>query len=169
MNELWSEMANRTEPYQPGEQATGLDCIKLNTNENPYPPSPRVFEALQQALSSDLRKYPEADPQELRQTLADFHEVTAEQIFIGNGSDEVLAFAFMAFFSTSKPILFPKITYSFYPTYAALFNIPYTCVPLCKNFTLDVEALSKSEGESSFRIQTHRRGLYHHFNRLNES
>lgn len=146
MNELWSDMALRTEPYKPGEQANGKEWIKLNTNENPYPPSPMVFEELQQALTSDLRKYPESDPEKLRIALADLHTVSADQVFIGNGSDEVLAFSFMAFFSPGKTIRFPEITYSFYPTYAALFTIPYEPIPLREDFTLNTEAFYKSEG-----------------------
>ncbi|REB06462.1 histidinol-phosphate transaminase [Sporosarcina sp. BI001-red] len=146
MNELWSDMVQRTEPYTPGEQANGEDWIKLNTNENPYPPSPRVFKALQQALTSDLRKYPESDPEKLRYALAELHQVSADQVFIGNGSDEVLAFSFMAFFTPGKPIVFPAITYSFYPTYAALFNIAYDPIPLQEDFTLNEKAFYKSEG-----------------------
>lgn len=146
MNELWSDMVRRTEPYTPGEQANGEGWIKLNTNENPYRPSPMVFEALQQALTSDLRKYPESDPEKLRVALADLHDVSADQVFIGNGSDEVLAFSFMAFFTPGKTIRFPAITYSFYPTYAALFNIPYETIPLQEDFALNAEAFYKSEG-----------------------
>lgn len=146
MNALWSDMVKRTEPYTPGEQVNGEEWIKLNTNENPYPPSPRVFEALQQELTSNLRKYPESDPKELRNTLAELHQVSADQVFIGNGSDEVLAFSFMAFFSPGKPIVYPAVTYSFYPTYAAIFNISYDTIPLQEDFTLDEKALYKSEG-----------------------
>lgn len=146
MNNLWSDMVKRTEPYTPGEQVNGAEWIKLNTNENPYPPSPHVLEALQKALTPNLRKYPEADPKELRNTLAELHQVSANQVFIGNGSDEVLAFSFMAFFSPNKSIVFPSITYSFYPTYAALFNISYDTIPLQEDFTLDVEAFFQSEG-----------------------
>ncbi|WP_025786231.1 histidinol-phosphate transaminase [Sporosarcina sp. D27] len=146
MNELWSDMVRRTEPYTPGEQANGEGWIKLNTNENPYRPSPMVFEALQHALTSDLRKYPESDPEKLRVALADLHDVSADQVFIGNGSDEVLAFTFMAFFTPGKMIRFPTITYSFYPTYAALFDIPYEPIPLKEDFSLNAEAFYKSEG-----------------------
>ena len=146
MNELWSGMVRRTEPYIPGEQVNGEGWIKLNTNENPYKPSPLVFEALQQALTSDLRKYPESDPEKLRVALADLHHVSADQVFIGNGSDEVLAFSFMAFFTPGKMIRFPAITYSFYPTYAALFNIPYERIPLQEDFALNAEAFYQSEG-----------------------
>ncbi|MGG0644839.1 histidinol-phosphate transaminase [Sporosarcina gallistercoris] len=146
MNALWSDMVKRTEPYTPGEQVNGEEWIKLNTNENPYPPSPRVFEALQQELTSNLRKYPESNPEELRNALAELHQVSADQVFIGNGSDEVLAFSFMAFFSPEKPILFPAITYSFYPTYAALFDISHAAIPLQEDFNLDEKAFCNSEG-----------------------
>nr|WP_285851283.1 histidinol-phosphate transaminase [Sporosarcina aquimarina] len=139
-------MVRRTEPYSPGEQANGEGWIKLNTNENPYRPSPMVFEALKHALTSDLRKYPESDPEKLRVALADLHDVSADQVFIGNGSDEVLAFSFMAFFTPGKTIRFPAITYSFYPTYAALFTIPYEPIPLKEDFTLKAEAFYMSEG-----------------------
>lgn len=146
MTELWSDMARRTKPYKAGEQINTKDTIKLNTNENPYPPSPRVFEALQKVLTADLRKYPESDPEKLRNALGDYHNVSAKQVFVGNGSDEVLALSFMAFFTPGKSILFPSVTYSFYPTYAALFDIQYNEVPMGKDFTLNEEAFYQSAG-----------------------
>lgn len=146
MNNLWSSMAKRAEPYVPGEQLNKENIIKLNTNENPYPPSPKVIKAIEQEVGKDLRLYPTPTMDELKQSIANFYNVHKENVFVGNGSDEVLAFSFMAFFEPGKEILFPEITYSFYPVYAKLFNITYKKVPLTKDFQLDVEQFFNSEG-----------------------
>ncbi|MCM3743728.1 histidinol-phosphate transaminase [Sporosarcina luteola] len=146
MNRLWSEMVKRTEPYVPGEQLNDPDIIKLNTNENPYPPSPRVKEAIVEELEGKLRLYPSPTADELRQAIAETYDLSTDGVFVGNGSDEVLAFSFMAFFHPGKPIRFPNITYSFYPVYAKLFNIPYELVRVNEDFTLPAESFFGSEG-----------------------
>lgn len=138
-------MAHRTDPYIPGEQVNE-EVIKLNTNENPYAPSPRVLEAIRNEVTKDLRLYPSPTMDLLREKIAEYYDVEKENVFVGNGSDEVLAFSFMAFFEQDAPIKFPAISYSFYPVYAKVFNIPYEQVPLHDDFTLDVEAFYSSEG-----------------------
>lgn len=139
-------MAKRTEPYIPGEQLEGLDIIKLNTNENPYPPSPKVVTAITAEMQRGLQLYPSATAQSLRAIIAKRNGLQANQVFIGNGSDEVLAFSFMAFFEPGQTIRFPAISYSFYPVYAKLFDLSYDEIPLSDDFTLLPELFSNSEG-----------------------
>lgn len=146
MNKFWSAAVKRTEPYVPGEQMNDPDVIKLNTNENPYPPSPKAIEAMKRAVEKDLQKYPSPTADTLRQAIADINGVQKENIFVGNGSDEVLAFAFYAFFEEGRAIRFPSITYSFYPVYAKLFGIPYEQMPLRDDFTIRPEDYFDSEG-----------------------
>lgn len=147
MSKFWSEMAKRAEPYVPGEQLAKKNIIKLNTNENPYPPSPKVIEAIQNELhTTNLRLYPSPTMDELRTTIGAYYGLDKANVFVGNGSDEVLAFAFMGLFDPGKPIRFPQITYSFYPVYAKVFNIDYEEVPLNDDFTLDVERFFESVG-----------------------
>ncbi|GAA0501393.1 histidinol-phosphate transaminase [Salinibacillus aidingensis] len=146
MSKFWSSRLQRTEPYVPGEQPNDTNVIKLNTNENPYPPSPEVQKAIQQAASEDLRLYPTPTLQELRQTIAEKFQVHQDQVFIGNGSDEVLAFSFMAFFEPGETIRFPDITYSFYPVYAKLFNTDYKVIPVNEDFSLPIESFYDAEG-----------------------
>ncbi|MGM8212525.1 histidinol-phosphate transaminase [Virgibacillus sp. W0430] len=145
MNKYWSTIAKRAEPYVPGEQLN-KNIVKLNTNENPYPPSPAVLNAIKNEINQDLRLYPTPTMDDLRQTIADEHRLQKQNVFIGNGSDEVLAFSFMAFFEPGKAIRFPAITYSFYPVYAQLFNISTEQIPLNEDFTLKTEAFFNSEG-----------------------
>ena len=125
MSKYWSELVRGLKPYVPGEQPKVQGLIKLNTNENPYPPSPTVAVAIDGFDMDRLRLYPDPNSDVLKQALADYHGVTKQQVFVGNGSDEVLALAFMAFFRQARPILFPDISYSFYPVYCNLFNIEY--------------------------------------------
>ena len=139
MKAFWSSRIRDMVPYTPGEQPKGRTFIKLNTNENPYPPSPRVLEAIRRTAGEGLRLYPDPVASALRETLAAYHGVAPEQVFVGNGSDEVLAFCFQAFFGPEKPICFPDISYSFYPVYAALFDVPFREVSLREDFTLPVE------------------------------
>lgn len=133
------------EPYVPGEQPQ-QKVIKLNTNENPYPPSPNVLQAIKDAVNDDLRLYPTPTVDDLRETIGSYYGVNKNQVFIGNGSDEVLAFSFMAFFNPGETILFPDITYSFYPVYASLFNIAYKEVPVRDDFTIPIEQFFHAEG-----------------------
>ncbi|MCX7841921.1 MAG: histidinol-phosphate transaminase [Clostridia bacterium] len=136
MSKYWSELAKKIEPYVPGEQPKDRKYIKLNTNENPYPPSPRVIDAINRLANESLRLYPDPNCDDLRDTIALYHRLHRSQVFVGNGSDEVLAFAFMAFFDPDKTILFPDITYSFYPVYAELFNLKHRTVPLSDDFDI---------------------------------
>lgn len=139
-------MAKRAEPYVPGLQVNKPNIIKLNTNENAYPPSPKVLQAIQNETGEKLKLYPSPTVDELRESIASFNNLEANQVFVGNGSDEVLAFSFMAFFEPGRKIRYPNITYSFYPVYAKLFNIPYEEVPVNEDFTLPTEKFFHSEG-----------------------
>ena len=134
-----SDLALRLTPYTAGEQPKNRRYIKLNTNENPYPPSPRVAEAVA-GLTDTLRLYPDPEAAALREAIAQVNGVAAEQVFCGNGSDEVLAFSFAAFFA-GKRLVAPDVTYSFYPVYAGLFGAEYATVPLLPDFTVDVDGL----------------------------
>jgi histidinol-phosphate aminotransferase len=141
---FWNSRVKRLEPYIPGEQPRDRSFIKLNTNENPYPPSPQALKAVEKALADGgerLRLYPDPACDELREAAAARHGVKPEQVFAGNGSDEVLAFAFGAFFDSdpAAPLLFPDITYSFYPVYAGLWDIPFRTVPLTGDFSVNAE------------------------------
>lgn len=135
----WEENVRRVVPYVPGEQPKEEKMIKLNTNECPYPPSPKVIEAMKQVSSDSLRLYPDPEVKELRQVIAEYYQVKREQVFVGVGSDDVIANAFLTFFNSEKPILFPDITYSFYDVWADLFKIPYQRIPLTEDFYLNSE------------------------------
>ncbi|MDR0357557.1 MAG: aminotransferase class I/II-fold pyridoxal phosphate-dependent enzyme [Clostridiales Family XIII bacterium] len=126
----WRDNLVRIDPYVAGEQRESSDVIKLNTNENPYPPSPGAALALRIFDVATLRRYPDAGAGALREVLADYHGTSAERIFAGNGSDEVLALAFRACFNSDLPVLFPDITYSFFPVWCNLFGIPFEQIPL---------------------------------------
>jgi len=146
MSKFWSSMVKRTEPYVPGEQVEQQDIVKLNTNENPYPPSPKVIAAIQQEMGRNLQLYPSPTASSLRETIGRQYGLSEDEVFVGNGSDEVLAFSFMAFFEPGNPIRFPDVTYSFYPVYAKLFDIPYEEVPLNNDFTLPANKYYQSKG-----------------------
>ena len=146
MNKYWSRLAQGLEPYTPGEQPRERRYIKLNTNENPYGPSPRVQEAIRAAADDSLRLYPDFTCDTLICAAAEGYGVKKEQIFAGNGSDEVLAFSFMAFFDPGRTIVFPNITYSFYPVYAKLFNLDYITTPLDSEFNIPSEQWMQSSG-----------------------
>lgn len=135
----WERNVRKVVPYTPGEQPDSERMIKLNTNENPYPPSPKVIEAMKQFDSDKLRLYPDPAASALVDTLAAYHGVRAENVFVGVGSDDVLAMAFLTFFNSQKPILFPDITYSFYDVWADLFGIPYNTPALDGDFRLKPE------------------------------
>lgn len=134
-----SDLALRLTPYVAGEQPKERQLIKLNTNENPYPPSPRVAEALS-GLADTLRLYPDMESTALREAIAQVNGIDPACVFCGNGSDEVLAFAFAAFFA-GKRVVSADVTYSFYPVYAGLFGADYQTVPLQEDFTVDVDGL----------------------------
>ncbi len=139
MSRLWSPGIAALTPYVPGEQPKIVNLNKLNTNENPWGPSPRALEAIRSATSDALRLYPDPSAEQLRDTIARYHGLAREQVFVGNGSDEVLAFAFFALLRQSLPLLFPDITYSFYPVYCGLFGIQATRVPLTDAMEIRVE------------------------------
>jgi len=130
MSRFWSALTHRLAPYTPGEQPRLAGMVKLNTNEHPLGPSPLVLEAIRAEAAGTLRLYPDPRATALRETLAAYHGVAPEQIFVGNGSDEVLAHAFAALLKQKDPLLFPDITYSFYPVYCRLFDIAFETVPL---------------------------------------
>jgi histidinol-phosphate aminotransferase len=136
----WSPIVHGLVPYVPGEQPQTPGLVKLNTNENPYPPSPRVLEALRAEVGDALRLYPEPTGRALRATIARHHGLTPEQVFVGNSSDEVLAHVFMALLNHApRPLLFPDITYAFYPVYCGLYGIPYRAVPLAEDLSLHLD------------------------------
>lgn len=144
----WEKNVRRAVPYVPGEQPKGQNIIKLNTNENPYPPSPKVAQVLRE-LGGEigaLRKYPDPTARQLIEAIAKEQGVKAEQVFAGVGSDDVLAMAFLAFFNSERPVLFPDITYSFYDVWADLFRIPYECQPLNDAFEIVKEDYYKPNG-----------------------
>lgn len=139
MSRFWSATARALQPYVPGEQPKLPNLVKLNTNENPYGPSPRVIEAIRQATTDSLRLYPDPESTQLREAVADyFGNITPAQVFVGNGSDEVLAHAFLGLLKHERPLLFPDITYSFYPVYCGLYGIDYRTVPLDDAFAVRI-------------------------------
>jgi histidinol-phosphate aminotransferase len=138
-NTYWSEGIGGLEPYRPGEQPPDGEFVKLNTNENPYSPSPAVLAALQRAANADLRLYPDPEGAALKHTIAAMHGLAPGNVFLGNGSDEVLAHAFRALLKHADPILYPDISYSFYPVYCALYEIQFRRVPLDEQFRVRVE------------------------------
>lgn len=133
-------------PYVPGVQPNSHNMIKINTNENPYPPSPKVAEALKSFDSNQLKRYSSLDNLSLKMALAEKYGVSPEQLMIGNGSDEVLAFSFLAFFNSEDPILFPDITYGFYKVWADLFHIPFKELPLNEAFEIDLQDYEQLNG-----------------------
>lgn len=146
MSKYWSEITKKIMPYTPGEQPKDKKYVKLNTNECPYPPSPKVIDAIKTAANENLRLYPDPNCDDLRDTIAEYYGLEKNQVFVGNGSDEVLAFSFMAFFNPGGPILFPDITYSFYPVYAGLFNIDFEVVYLDEEFNVPIDKFYKNNG-----------------------
>ena len=145
-NTFWSPLVHQLEPYVPGEQPAGDEVIKLNTNESPYPPSPKALAAIAAHAIDNLRLYPDPESTKLREVIANYHQLSSEQVFIGNGSDEVLAHAFNAFFRQPKAILFPDLTYSFYPVYCQLYQIDYNLVPLNERFEIDLADYHQDNG-----------------------
>ena len=139
MSRYWSAVVHGLTPYVPGEQPKLDDLVKLNTNEHPYGPSPRALEAIRAATSDALRLYPDPNADALKVALAKRHGLQTKQIFVGNGSDEVLAHTFMALLKHDRPLWFPDITYSFYPVYCELYDIDRRTIPLAEDFSINVE------------------------------
>ncbi|ANF81129.1 histidinol-phosphate transaminase [Acinetobacter sp. NCu2D-2] len=146
---FWSPEVRELEPYVPGEQPKIQNLLKLNTNENPYPPSPKVVDAVKNVLANGadaLRLYPDPDASELKQAIAKQQHVSVDQVFVGNGSDEVLAHIFKAFFVQELPLLYPDITYSFYPVYSQFFGVKTKVLPLNDNFEIVVADYKQPNG-----------------------
>jgi len=140
MSRYWSQTVRELDPYVPGEQPLEQrKLIKLNTNEHPMPPSPRVLQAISTAVNGDLRLYPDPNGTALKQAIAKNYGLRVENVFVGNGSDEVLAHAFVALLKQDKPLFYPDLTYGFYPVYCKLFGIEYKLIPLDDNFQVRVE------------------------------
>lgn len=146
MNKFWSRAIYDLRPYSPGEQPRQSGLVKLNTNESPFGPSPAVAEAIHAWPADRLRLYPDPDCSVLRATLADLHGVEREQVFVGNGSDEVLAHAFCAFFRQEQPLLMPDISYAFYRTYCSLYCIDHIEIPLAADYRVDVRGYLRNCG-----------------------
>lgn len=146
MDNLWIKNLRKVEPYVPGEQSKEKDIVKLNANENPYPPSPAVIEAINNFDCKGLKLYPDANAAEFKTAIAEFYGVKKENVFIGNGSDDVLALSFQSFFNSEKPIVYPDITYSFYPVWCELFSIPYKNYPLGSDFRINADDYKTENG-----------------------
>jgi len=146
MSKFWSPFVRDLVPYVPGEQPKLTKLVKLNTNENPYGPSPKAIEAMRAEVNDNLRLYPDPNSDLLKQSVARYYGVEANRVFLGNGSDEVLAHAYHAFFLKDKPLLFPDISYSFYPVYCGLYGVDYEMVPLDEQFQIRVEDYKRPNG-----------------------
>ena len=146
MSKYWSDVVHRLTPYVPGEQPKLTNLVKLNTNENPYGPSPKVIEALKLEAADSLRLYPDPNSDKLKSAIAQNFGLYSNQVFVGNGSDEVLAHVFQAFLKHDKPLLFPDITYSFYPVYCGLYGIQYETIALNKQFEIDIHDYARPNG-----------------------
>lgn len=146
MSKFWSPFVKDLVPYVPGEQPKLSKLVKLNTNENPYGPSPRAIAAMQAEINDGLRLYPDPNGERLKQAVADYYGVQMAQVFVGNGSDEVLAHAFHGLFQHGRPLLFPDVTYSFYPVYCGLYGIDYQAVALNEQFQIDVADYQRPNG-----------------------
>lgn len=146
MSKFWSPFVKNLVPYVPGEQPKLSRLVKLNTNENPYGPSPRAIAAMQAELNDNLRLYPDPNSDSLKQAVASYYGVQPEQVFVGNGSDEVLAHIFHGLFQHGRPLLFPDVTYSFYPVYCGLYGIPFETVALDEEFQIRVEDYARPNG-----------------------
>lgn len=146
MSRFWSDVVNTLTPYVPGEQPQAEKLVKLNTNESPYPPSPHVLQAINAVDADALRLYPDPESVVLRQAIATRNNLQLDQVFVGNGSDEVIALAFMALLKQDLPLCFPDISYSFYPVWAQLYGIESVRVPVAGDFSIDPDAYPADNG-----------------------
>jgi len=146
MSRFWSEIVHELTPYVPGEQPKVSNLIKLNTNENPYGPSPKVLEILKATADDSLRLYPDPNADRLKSAIANYYGVPESYTFVGNGSDEVLAHTFMGLLKHPRPLPFPDITYSFYPVYCGLYGVDSETVPLDKEFSIDLSGYDRTNG-----------------------
>ena len=142
----WEKNIRKVVPYVPGEQPNQIGMIKLNTNENPYPPAPGVLKAIESLDDRKMRLYPDPAADALVSELAQFYNLDKDQVFVGVGSDDVLAMCFLTFFNADRPIFFPDITYSFYDVWADVFRIPYECQPLDEDFHIVKEDYYRANG-----------------------
>ncbi|MBR0412312.1 MAG: histidinol-phosphate transaminase [Eubacterium sp.] len=142
----YKDKLRKINPYVPGEQSKEKDIVKINANENPYPPSPKAVAALKEFNTDSLRFYPNANATILKESLAKYYGVGVENVFVGNGSDDVLALAFQSFFCSDNPIVYPDITYSFYPVWCDLFNIPFKTFPLGEDFRINLDDYKAENG-----------------------
>lgn len=146
MRKYWSSVIQDLDPYVPGEQPQDRQYIKLNTNENPFPPSQLVQQAIRECVSEALRLYPDPEGSDLKKVIAAYYAIKETQVFLGNGSDEVLALTFLSFFKNGRKIAFPDVTYSFYPVYCSLFEIEYECSMLTDLFEIDIGSFQAGLG-----------------------
>ncbi|MDE6864524.1 MAG: histidinol-phosphate transaminase [Eubacterium sp.] len=146
MEKLWTENLRDIEPYVPGEQSSDKEIIKLNANENPYSPSPKALETMKKFNIDELKKYPNANATPLKQALADYYNVDIKNVFVGNGSDDVIAIAFQALFNSDLPVVYPDLTYSFYPVWCRLFNIPFKTYPVNHDFRINPDDYREKNG-----------------------
>ena len=146
MSREWTKNLRNIEPYVPGEQSKDKDIVKINANENPYPPSPKAIEILKSFDTNKLRFYPSANSTKLKEAIAKYYKVDVSNVFVGNGSDDVLAVAFQSFFNSEKPIVYPDLTYSFYPVWCSLFGIKYKNYPVGDNFRINPEDYKEKNG-----------------------
>ena len=162
----WESNVKRVEPYIPGEQPKDKGIIKLNTNENPYPPADGVIKALKDYNANNLRLYPDPSSEELVKALAYRYGVKLSQVFVGVGSDDVISMAFMTFFNSNKPIIFPDITYSFYDVWAKVYNIPYETKPLDENFRINSDDYNCENGGIIFPNPNAPTGVYESLDKI---
>ena len=146
MSRFWSDVVKGLTPYVPGEQPRLANLVKLNTNENPYGPSPRALDAIRAATGESLKLYPDPNAEQLKLAIGNYHGIDARNIFVGNGSDEVLAHTLLALLKHQRPILFPDISYSFYPVYCGLYQVAFETVPLPDDFSIRVADYAKPNG-----------------------
>ncbi len=146
MSRFWSDVVKGLKPYVPGEQPKLANLVKLNTNENPYGPSPRALEAIRAATGESLKLYPDPNAEQLKLAIAKYHAVDSNNVFVGNGSDEVLAHVFLALLKQAQPILFPDISYSFYPVYCGLYQVDFETIPLASDFSIQIGAYARPNG-----------------------
>lgn len=146
MSRYWSDFVKQLQPYTPGEQPKISNLTKLNTNENPYGPSSEALAAMQRLLNEDLRLYPPPNADDLKDCIANYYGLEAGQVFVGNGSDEVLAHVFNGLLKQDAPLLFPDISYSFYPVFCQLYDIQFSKIPLADDFSIDISDYQRPNG-----------------------
>lgn len=169
MSKFWSPFVKNLVPYVPGEQPKLAKLVKLNTNENPYGPSPKALAAMQTELNDNLRLYPDPNSDLLKNAVARYYGVQSNQVFLGNGSDEVLAHIFHGLLQHDKPLLFPDISYSFYPVYCGLYGITFDAVPLDEQFQINPADYAKPNGGIIFPTRMRRPVACWRWTRLSKS